>query len=77
MTLPKKNLKCPTHEVELESPEDLQITLPDWMQSDDKTAEDLAPAARSASIPDWLEELKPAAEIEQQDFISSCRLIGC
>ncbi len=40
--------------------QDSQIDLPDWMRSEDQTTEELAPAARSASIPDWLEELKPA-----------------
>jgi tetratricopeptide (TPR) repeat protein len=36
------------------------IALPDWMDSEAKPAEDLAPAAKSSSIPDWLEDLKPA-----------------
>ena len=34
----------------------------DWMQSEDKASENLDPAAKPASLPDWLEKLKPAAE---------------
>ncbi|MDX9863617.1 MAG: tetratricopeptide repeat protein [Anaerolineaceae bacterium] len=37
-----------------------QDILPDWMKQEDKTADELPPAAKSTALPDWLESLKPA-----------------
>ncbi len=52
----------PPHETQ-EAAQASQVDLPDWMTSNDGNAEELAPAAKSASIPDWLEELKPADSV--------------